>query len=177
MLEKKAGMILVSKLRAILLMEDFNFANKELYGRCMMAFAEEHNQIPAECYGSHKHHEAIDVALNQHLIGDIFWQKRVSRAVASVDLTNCYDRMAHNITSLSCQHWGVPPEPLVSMLLTLQSMVFFLWMAHGDSTDSYSSKVMTHDSSSPHPFQGICQGNGGGPAASLGVNAPCVQLL
>ena len=178
MLEKKVGMILVSKLWAILLMEaDFNFASKELYGRCMMAFTEEHNQIPAECYGSHKHHEAIDVALNWCLIGDIFWQKWVSGAVASVDLTNCYNRMAHNITSLSCQCWGVPPEPLVSMLSTLQSMVFVLRMAHGDSTDSYSSTAMTHDSSSPHPFQGICQGNGGGPAASLGVNAPCVQLL
>ena len=178
MLEKKAGVILVSKLWAILLMEaDFNFTNKELYRRCMMAFVEEHNQIPAECYGSCKHHEAINIALNWHLIGDIFWQKWVSRAAASVDLTNCYDRMAHDITSLSCQCWGVPPEPLVSMLSTLQSMVFFLWMAHGDSMDSYGSTAMTHESLSPHPFQGICQGNGGGPAASLGVNAPCVQLL
>ena len=95
-----------------------------------------------------------------------------------MDLTNCYDRMAHSITSVSCQQWGVPPEPLVSVLLTLQSMAFFLWMAHGDSTDSYGGMVDNpNDPSSPHPFQGICQGNGGGLAASLGVSALCVQLL
>ena len=72
MLEKKAGVILVSKLWAILLMEaNFNFVNKEIYGQQMMSFAEDHDQIPAECYGSRKHHEAINVALNQCLIGDI----------------------------------------------------------------------------------------------------------
>ena len=103
----------------------------------MLSFVEDHDQIPAECYGSRKHHEAINVALNQCLIGDILQQKWMAGVVASVDLTNCYDRMAHSITSLSCQCWGIPQEPLVSMLLTLQSMVFFLRMAHGDSTDLY----------------------------------------
>ena len=143
-----------------------------------MSFAEDHDQIPAECYGSQKHHEAIDVALNRRLIGDILRQKRMAGAVALVDLTNCYDRMAHSITSLSCQCWGIPQEPLVSMLSTLQSMVFFLRMAHGDSTDSYRGMVSdSTNSTSQHPFQGICQGNGGSPASSLGVSAPCVQLL
>ena len=143
-----------------------------------MTFVEDCDQIPVECHGSQKHHEAIDVALNWCLIGDILWQKWVAGAVTLVDLTNCYDRMAHSITSLSCQQWGVPPEPLVSMLLTMQSMAFFLRMAHGDSTDSYGGMVDNpNDPSSPHPFQGICQGNGGRLAASLRISAPCVQLL
>ena len=143
-----------------------------------MTFVEDCDQIPVEYYGSQKHHEAIDVTLNWHLIRDILQQKQVAGAVALVNLTNCYDRMAHSITSLSCQQWGVPPEPLVLMLLTLQSMAFFLWMAHGDSMDSYGGMADNpNNPSSPHPFQGICHGNGGGPAASLGVSAPCVQLL
>jgi hypothetical protein len=42
MLEKKRGVILISKLCAILLMEaDFNFANKTIFGWRMMHFAED----------------------------------------------------------------------------------------------------------------------------------------
>jgi hypothetical protein len=66
MLEKKQGVILVSKLRAILLMEaDFSFASKTIFGRHMMHFAEDRNDIAGECASSHQHHEATDVALNR----------------------------------------------------------------------------------------------------------------
>jgi hypothetical protein len=58
MLEKKQGAILVSKLRAVLLMEaDFNFANKTIFGCRMMHFPEERNEIAKECAGSHQHHD------------------------------------------------------------------------------------------------------------------------
>jgi hypothetical protein len=50
MLKKKQGVILVSKLGAILLMEvDFNFANKTIFSHCMMHFAEDGNDIAGEC--------------------------------------------------------------------------------------------------------------------------------
>jgi hypothetical protein len=53
MLEKKQGVILVSKLRAILLMEaDFNFAHKTIFGCRMMHFAEDRNNIAGDCTGS-----------------------------------------------------------------------------------------------------------------------------
>jgi hypothetical protein len=53
MLEKKQGVILVSKLHVILLMEaDFNFANKTIFGHCMMHSAEDRNDIAGECVGS-----------------------------------------------------------------------------------------------------------------------------
>jgi hypothetical protein len=62
MLEKKQGVILVSKLRAILLMEaDFNFANKTIFGCRMMHFAKEKNEIADECAGSCQQDDATDV--------------------------------------------------------------------------------------------------------------------
>jgi hypothetical protein len=71
-LEKKRGVILISKLCAILLMEaDFNFANKTIFSRHMMHFAEDRNDIAGECASSRKHHKAIDVALNHRLFCDI----------------------------------------------------------------------------------------------------------
>ena len=73
MLEKKEGLIHVSKLWATLLMEaDFNFSNKLIFGWQMMHFMEDHDDIPFECYGSCQDHEVIDIALNRWLIGDIF---------------------------------------------------------------------------------------------------------
>lgn len=175
MLEKVAGLILVIKLRAILLMEaDFNFANKLIFGRRMMWFAEDNKAIPAECYGSRKHHEAIDAALNRRLATDIFRQQRISAAIASLDLADCYDRIAHNIASLGARRWGVPVEATMYMMLTIQFMLFFLRTSHGDSTSHYGGRSADTDS---HPLQGICQGNGGGPAIFLGVCAPCIELL
>jgi hypothetical protein len=53
MLEKKQGVILVNKLRAILLMEaDFNYANKTIFGRRMMFFAKDKGLVVEECSGN-----------------------------------------------------------------------------------------------------------------------------
>jgi len=52
-LQKKAGVIHVDRLCAILLFEgNFNFGNKVLFGRCMMDSALQHSLIPSECFGS-----------------------------------------------------------------------------------------------------------------------------
>ncbi len=51
MLEKMLGVTLVTKLRAILLMEeDFNASNKIIYGARMMEQAKEYNLMPDEIY-------------------------------------------------------------------------------------------------------------------------------
>ena len=51
MLEKMFGCTLVSKLRAILLMEaDFNFSNKLIYGVRMMNNVHKHDWMPEEIY-------------------------------------------------------------------------------------------------------------------------------
>ena len=55
----------------------------------MMDHVEQNLWIPREIYGGGcKNHEAIEVALNHHLIVDISHQHHVPMAVASVDAQN-----------------------------------------------------------------------------------------
>ena len=71
MLEKIAGVALVNKLRAILLMEaDFNFHNKLIFGRKMLAQARLLHLIPAEKF-SKKENTAEDGGLQKVLGYDI----------------------------------------------------------------------------------------------------------
>jgi hypothetical protein len=109
MLEKKQGVILVSKLHVILLLEaDLNSANKSIFGCCMMHFEEDRNDIARECAGSQQYHEATDVALNRRLFNDIAWQKNCLVAIMGADLAQCCDHIAHAIASLGSQRWGIP---------------------------------------------------------------------
>ncbi len=63
MLEKTLGVTLVSKLRAILLMEaNFNVTNKIIYGNRMMKHVRKHNQMPEEIF-SKKNRMADDGTL------------------------------------------------------------------------------------------------------------------
>ncbi len=109
MLEKMFGVRLVSKLRAILLMEaDFNAMNKEVYGVRMMDNARRFNLIPEEIF-SEQNRTADNGGLAKTLFYDIARQTRTPAAIASVDASNCYDRIAHAMASLifqSCQKCG-----------------------------------------------------------------------
>lgn len=179
MLEKKKGVIRVNKLRAILLMEgDLNCANKTIFGSRMRDFAEAHHDIPEECVGSRRNHQASEVSLNRRLFCDIVRQKRVSAAIGCVDLQSCYDRIAHSIASLGARRWGVPQLAITCLLTTVQLMMFFLRTAHGDSETFYSAATdQASRAGNTHPYQGTCQGNGGGPLLFLGVSAPCVMYM
>lgn len=158
MLLKLEDVYLPEKLRAILLMEaDFNFSNKLIFGSRMMDWAEEHDEIPVEIWGSRKNHHAIDVALNRGLTMDLARQKRRSATVTSADAAYCYDRVAHNIAALGCRQLSVPKEATMTTFKTIQEMQMYLQTAFGDSEDAYGGE-------SSKPFQGVCQGNGGGPA-------------
>lgn len=171
-LEKKPGVRLVTKLRAILLMEaDFNFANKLLVGYRMMRGACMHpHAVPQELYGGLKGRRADLLALTRRLLTDILRQSRRPAAIASIDAESCYDRISHTAASLACQRWGVPPAVMVTMLLAIQNMQFHLRTAFGDSLSSYGSSGET-------VFQGICQGNGAGPAVWLAISTCLVQIL
>ena len=95
MLEKLAGVALVTKLRAILLMEaDFNFHNGLIFANRMMDSARQHRLIPEEIF-SEKGRTAEDALFQQVLIFDIVCQKKVPLAVASIDASQCYDRIGH----------------------------------------------------------------------------------
>jgi hypothetical protein len=158
---------------------DFNFANKTIFGHRMMHFDKDRNEIAEECAGSRQHHNATDVALNCHLFCDIARQKKYSAAIAGVDLVQCYDHIAHSITSLGSQCWGVPVNAITCLLTTLQLMVFFLRTAHSDSKAFYLAATDTaaRESGNTHPYQRSCKGNGGGPLLFLSVSSPCVDYM
>jgi hypothetical protein len=100
MLEKMFGVRLVSKLRAILLMEaDFNAMNKEVYRGWMMDNARQYKLISEEIF-SEQNCTADDGGLAKTLFYDIARQTRTPAAIASVDASSCYDPIAHAMASL-----------------------------------------------------------------------------
>ena len=78
---------------------------------------------------------------------------RVSAAIASVDASNCYDRIAHVIVSLVFQSFGVPKLVITYMLKVIKDMKFFLCTGIGNSTRFAGGGVQVK-------VQGLTQGNG-----------------
>ena len=71
-LEKKPNKIVVSKLRAILLLEaDFNVVNKIIFNTRLILQIEDRNKIPREIVGGCYSQSAIHIAVNKKLIADI----------------------------------------------------------------------------------------------------------
>jgi hypothetical protein len=157
MLEKMIGVRLVSKLRAILLMKaDFNAMNKEVYGVWMLEEARKYKLIPEEIF-SEKNRMADNGGLAKTLFYNIVRQTRSSAAIASVDASNCYDRIAHAMASLTFQSFGVKATTVAAMLEMIQEMKFFLRTAYRDSKDFAGSSIEIK-------MQGLGQGNGASPA-------------
>jgi len=157
MLQKLFRCSLITKLQAILLMEaDFNRVNKTVYGIQMLKQARRNNLMPEEVF-SERNKMADDGTLTKVITFDIIHQTRRSAEVASEDVDNCYDRIAHAIASLVFQAFGGPLSASESMLTTIQEMKFFLRTGFGDSTD-FSSMALSIKT------QGLCQSNGASPA-------------
>lgn len=168
MLEKVQGCSLVSKLRSILLMEaDFNCANKILYGVRMLDNVRKYNWMPDEIF-SEKNRTADDGTLAKTVFYDLVRQSRRPAGLSSVDAENCYDRIAHAITSLVMQAFGVPSAAVGSMLKSIQDMRFFLRTAYGDSESAAGSHIEVKT-------QGLCQGNGAAPAGWAVVSITILQ--
>ena len=157
MLEKTLGVTLVTKLQAILLMEaDFNATNKIIYGNRMMEKVREHALMPNDIF-SKQNRMADNGTLSKTLFCDLVRQALAPAAIASVDASNCYDRIAHTIASLVFQAFGVPATAVESMLGAIENMKFFLRTGFGDSTSFAGGGISIK-------MQGMCQGNGASPA-------------
>ena len=116
MLEKMCGVWLVSKLRAILLMEaDFNAMNKEVYGVRMLEEARKCKLVPEEIF-SEWNCTDDNGGLEKTLFYDIALQLRIPAAIASVDASNCYDCIAHAMASLIFQSFCVEDMAVSAML-------------------------------------------------------------
>ena len=126
MLEKIAGIALVNKLRAILLMEDnnFNFHNKLIFGKRMLDAARSEGIIPAEQYAAKKS-TADDGSFDKILESDISRQKKLPLCIISADAANCYNRVHHTIMELLFLALGVRTGLISTMLRSIQMMFFF----------------------------------------------------
>jgi hypothetical protein len=157
MLEKMFGVRLVSKLWAILLMEaDFNATNKEVYGVRMLEEARTYKLVPEEIF-SEQNHMADDGGLAKTLFYNIVCKLRVPAAIALVNASNCFDRIAHAMALLIFQSFGIAETAVTTMLETIQEMKYFLRMAFGDSMEFPGLTIKGKT-------QWLGQGNGASPA-------------
>ena len=100
--KKAPGKILVSKLRAILLLEaGFNALYKIIFNCRILPALEREDLIPSEIMGGRRSQSTLHVALNKKLIADIDNQVKSSSIVISADATNYYNRVAHPFASLT----------------------------------------------------------------------------
>ena len=134
MLEKIAGVALMNKLRAILLIEgDYNYFNKWVFGREAINVLYEMGYIPEDQY-SHKKSTAEDAKMDNRLTMDISRQTRHPMVSTSADAANCYDRINHIITAYLLLAITGSVGLITSLLFPIQIMKLFQRMGHCNST-------------------------------------------
>jgi hypothetical protein len=79
-------------------------------------------------------------------------QARVPVAFASINASNCYDRIAHAMALLIFQAFGVSAPAINLMLSGIENMKFFLQTGFGDSTKFVGGAICIK-------MQGLTQGN------------------
>jgi len=169
MLEKIAGISLVNKLRAILLMEaDFNMHNKLLFGKRMLDNARANGIIPPEQY-SEQQSTAEDGSWDKILQSDLSRQMRTPLAIISADAGNCYDRIHHAIIALVFRALCMSVGTIAAMLLSIQLMKFYLRTGWGESQRFIGGDIW-------RILHGLCQGNGAAPAGWLALSSLLVWI-
>ena len=164
---KKPGKIKPDEFRTIGTLEaDFNQGTSLHFSKRMMASAIASGSIPASQYAT-KGKRSIEAAIVKTLCFDYFRLHKLDGAFIAMDLMQCFDRMAHPISSLATQRLGVPANVAHSMITTLCQMKHFIRTAYGDSEEWYSG-------TSSRPLQGGVQGNGA--AAPIFIAISCVLL-
>ena len=160
MLKQIAGIALVNKLRAILLMEaDFNFHNKLTFGKRMVDATRSAGVIPAEQYAD-KQSTPDDGSFDKILESDISRQKKLPLCIISTNAVNCYNRVHHTILTLLFLALGVHTGTISAMLRSMQMMIFFLRTGWGESKGFIGGNILKI-------LHGLCQGNGAAPASWL----------
>jgi hypothetical protein len=91
------------------------------------------------------------------LFYDIAHQARVPAAIALVDASHCYNRIAHAMALLIFQAFGVPLTAVEMTLRAIKNMKFFLQTGFGNSTSFAGGGISIKT-------QGLTQGNGASPA-------------
>ena len=84
-------------------------------------------------------------------------------SINNVDLSNCYNVVAHPMASIALQRFKVRQTMVAMMLCVLQTMKFYLETAYRQSEWSYGG-------SKEKPMVGLAQGNDMAPSDFLTVS-------
>lgn len=172
MILKKEGVNDVDRLRTIVLFEaDFNHNNKFL-GRAMMYHTVLNDMLAKEQYST-PGKKCIDHVINRRLLFDLIRYQKSTLSMAAVDLKSCYDRVSHSAAFLAMTGFGIPKEPVESMLNTLQNIEHRTKTVHGISEAKFGGK---EDGFKAAP-QTLGQGNGAGPSVWAVVSSRMFQVL
>jgi hypothetical protein len=137
LLEKTRGNNLINKMRAICLLEaDSNYFNKTIFARWMMALAQDKGQIPAEYYAK-KGSNCISAVITKIMYCNESRTHHHPMCIGGNNFGDCYNRIAHPPVSIALQSWGVLHEAIGVLLLSMQTMRFFLCTGYGESSLSY----------------------------------------
>ena len=156
MLEKERGNINIEKLRAICLFEaDLNWVLKVIYAKRTMKNARNQNLLEPELFAV-AGQSAPNATMAKIMFADVCRTQHRNFAVASVDLGQCYDAVNHAFCSIALQAFGVPLKAIRLILLTLQTMKFWLKTAFGVDDDPFGGTPLD-------PCYGLSQGAGSAP--------------
>jgi hypothetical protein len=153
----------------MLMSAEFNMNNKKL-GREMMITAEANNTLPREQYGCRTYHKSIIALLNKKLALDVIRQKKLMGAICFNDAKSCFDRIVHNIATMSMIRQGACPTATRQMFSVLRNAKHHIKSAYGRSEEIYGPNLHP-------PPQGIGQGNGAGPSGWDAVSAPIINAM
>ncbi len=121
--------------------------------------------MPEEIF-SKKNRMADNRTLCKMQFYDIARQSHVPAAITSVDASNCYNRIAHTMTSTIFQAFGVPTTAVESMLGVVENMKFFLPTGFGNLKSFAGGGISIKT-------LGLCQGDGASPAG-WAVTSICI---
>jgi len=106
-IEKEIGVPLITKLRAIHIMEaDYNLLLKWFSPKGFIQRAENHKQLTPYQGGGHKGRSAIDLACKKVAAYDYVTVTRTPAANFEYDLKHCFDNMYEACQNLSCWQHG-----------------------------------------------------------------------
>ena len=156
MLQKKNKPYII-KLRIIELFEaDFNSGLKYILGRQLLYHSETHGINSNQTHGSRPGRSTHDALTITKLTYDIARLDKVNIVSIFNDAAGCYDRMRHNLMTVSSERMGCPDEVALCLARVLNQMKHHAQTANGISEAFIQACARLN-------LGGAGQGNGGGP--------------
>lgn len=165
LLEKVFGVRLITKLRAICLLEaDFNWLNKLIFARRLEAHCRQHGLTPREQFAKSKS-SCEEASLVKNLANDGGRILHNNSAVTSNDFDQCYDRGCAPISGIAARAHGVSKQTTTLMLQTMQNMDYFIKTGFGIS----ESPTFGGGSGMGSKLMGLGQGSGAAPGGMRNI--------